>query len=255
MTHLKDNYRKLELDPEQRHFVFGDIHGYFGTFIDLLNLIDYDENRDVLYSVGDLIDRGPQSTEVVEFWSNHPKRHVTRGNHEQMLVAFDTWESCWMYAPNGGPATLGSLAIRGRSLEWLKDFCRSLPIVIDVGEDDDPNAFRIVHAEHSSVLSNDALMAILKDISTEELGESDLLWGRADIRQALENVEQLKPTTHNVTINPDWGNRKTYSGHTPVKNGVVKMGLQHWIDTSWGDTMTCVEVLTNVAHSTELLRS
>jgi serine/threonine protein phosphatase 1 len=254
MTHLEDNYKKLDLDTTQRHFVFGDIHGHFGTFLDLLNLINYDEERDVIYSVGDLIDRGPQSTEVVEFWENHPKRHVTRGNHEQMLVAFGKWESCWMYAPNGGPATLASLADRDRSIEWLKDFCRSLPIVIDVGDNDDPNAFRIVHAEHPAIMSNEDIMRILEHTSTEDLGESDLLWSRNDITTALQNVSRMLPTTHNVQINPNWGSRKTYSGHTPVKNSVVKMGHQHWIDTSWGDTMTCVEVLTDKAYSTKLLR-
>ena len=198
MTHLKDNYKKLPLDPKQRHFVFGDIHGHYGTFMDLLNLIDYDEGSDTLYSVGDLIDRGPNSVSVVEFWENHPKRHVTRGNHEQMLVAFRKWQSCWMIPQNGGPATLQSLLVRDRSIEWLKDFCRSLPIVIDVGEDDDPEAFRIVHAEHPSYMGNIELMATLEQTPTTDIGESDMLWGREDIRHALTNASLIANDTQPV---------------------------------------------------------
>ena len=239
---LSHNYKKLTLDVRKRHFVFGDIHGRYGSFLDLLNAIEYDEKTDVLYSVGDLIDRGPQSVEVVTFWENHPDRHIARGNHEQMLVNFDEWERVWMYPPNGGPATLASMAHHGRSIEWLKDFCRSLPIVIDVGEDDDEDAFRIVHAEYPRFISNTDLMNVLETESSIGLGESDFLWGRGDITTALNNAEHMRPTSAGVKWNPDWGTRNVFSGHTPTNN-VVQMGKARWIDTYRGRLMTCVNVL------------
>ena len=58
---------EIPLSENKRHFVVGDIHGRYDTFINLLEEINYDETTDMIYSVGDLIDRGPKVVEVVEF--------------------------------------------------------------------------------------------------------------------------------------------------------------------------------------------
>ena len=52
---------------EGRDFVVGDLHGMFQTLEALMETVKFDTTIDRLFSVGDLVDRGPESKRVVEF--------------------------------------------------------------------------------------------------------------------------------------------------------------------------------------------
>jgi len=74
--------------PENHHgrdFVVGDLHGMFHTLDVMLDTIHFDRENDRLFSVGDLIDRGPQSERVVHYL-RQPWFHAIQGNHEQLLL-------------------------------------------------------------------------------------------------------------------------------------------------------------------------
>jgi predicted phosphodiesterase len=43
-------------------YVVSDIHGYYYRFMDLLKKVEYDPNKDSLYVLGDIVDRGPHSS-------------------------------------------------------------------------------------------------------------------------------------------------------------------------------------------------
>jgi serine/threonine protein phosphatase 1 len=68
-----------------RDFVVGDIHGCFSLLEAMLSQIAFDPQHDRLFSVGDLIDRGPESQRALEFL-DYPWFHAVRGNHEVMLI-------------------------------------------------------------------------------------------------------------------------------------------------------------------------
>jgi len=68
-----------------RDFVVGDIHGMFSYLESLLESIDFNPEVDRVFSVGDLIDRGPESYRVLEFLDK-PWFHAIKGNHEMMLI-------------------------------------------------------------------------------------------------------------------------------------------------------------------------
>ena len=81
--------------PGKRVYAVGDVHGRHDLLLGLLEAIEDDiANRpptDVsLVFLGDLIDRGPQSREVIEHLLDEPPRfahcHYIRGNHEEMFV-------------------------------------------------------------------------------------------------------------------------------------------------------------------------
>ena len=50
----------------QRRIVIGDVHGHYDTLMTLLDAIA-PTGDDMVYFLGDLIDRGPQSAQVVDF--------------------------------------------------------------------------------------------------------------------------------------------------------------------------------------------
>jgi len=68
-------------------YVISDVHGKLERLKSMLVEIDFGGN-DVLYILGDLVDRGPQSIETIEFVMNHPQIQVLRGNHDEMMVQY-----------------------------------------------------------------------------------------------------------------------------------------------------------------------
>jgi serine/threonine protein phosphatase 1 len=89
-------------------YVVGDIHGCLGPLERLLTKIAPRSDDEVVF-VGDYIDRGPQSREVVDRLLGLPFRCVfLLGNHERMLLDFLAGEDEEIYLENGGRATLAS---------------------------------------------------------------------------------------------------------------------------------------------------
>ena len=89
-------------------YVIGDIHGCLRPLQRLLKKIAPQPGDEVIF-IGDYIDRGPESREVVEMLLGLPYPSVfLLGNHEKMLLDYLTGDDGGIYLPNGGLATLKS---------------------------------------------------------------------------------------------------------------------------------------------------
>ncbi|MFK7859258.1 MAG: metallophosphoesterase [Granulosicoccus sp.] len=227
-------YRQIPLDPARRYLVVGDLHGRYDTLNDLLDTAGYDPVHDVLLSVGDLIDRGPRSVELIDFFTAED-RYVIRGNHEQMVLNPEEWRDVWNYPPNGGPATCKSLRANERDLSWLRNSVSNYPVCLDVGNDDNPNAFRLVHAEQPFDWSEEQFQGFLKTSTYLWAGEGRLLWGRDDIEMVESGVI---PTLH-----PQRSPRRSFCGHTPLVT-ILEAHNTYWIDTFEAGTLSCIDAVT-----------
>jgi bis(5'-nucleosyl)-tetraphosphatase (symmetrical) len=69
-------------------YAIGDIHGCFETLQGLLRRIAFDPRQDRLWLVGDLVNRGPRSLEVLR-WAVEQGEHIVAvlGNHDLHLLA------------------------------------------------------------------------------------------------------------------------------------------------------------------------
>jgi serine/threonine protein phosphatase 1 len=100
---MSELFASMPANQAGRDFVVGDVHGCFTELRQLLEQVVFDGSRDRLFSVGDLVDRGPESRQVLE-WLAKPWFYAVRGNHEQMALEFDLaqTDACERYLNNGG---------------------------------------------------------------------------------------------------------------------------------------------------------
>lgn len=117
-----------------RTFVIGDIHGCYLEFSELLNKINGDFRTDRLILLGDTIDRGPRSLDVVrkliELQQSFGSRQIIllRGNHEQMAVDyFRHGDRLWDY--NGNEATIASFKAGQDDIREYLDVFLSWPLM------------------------------------------------------------------------------------------------------------------------------
>jgi serine/threonine protein phosphatase 1 len=105
-----------------RIYAIGDIHGYFNKLEGLLRQIHPDPGEDQIVFLGDYIDRGPQSREVVErvlqVRRMFPRTVCLMGNHEFTLLDYLTYrKDPWTFFLNGGVETIHSYDLTGDDIE------------------------------------------------------------------------------------------------------------------------------------------
>ena len=93
-------------------FAIGDIHGSYQKLKKLMDMISVDPKNDILVFMGDYIDRGSDSFEVVDYLIELKKQYETivflKGNHEEMLLRYLEGHDRFIYLANGGQQTLES---------------------------------------------------------------------------------------------------------------------------------------------------
>jgi serine/threonine protein phosphatase 1 len=99
----------------ERTFAIGDIHGELEQLFKLLSCLPRLTENDTLVFLGDYVDRGPKSAQVVEFVRQLPssvpaKVMALRGNHEDawLRVIERGWDEFVLPPPNGCLAALRS---------------------------------------------------------------------------------------------------------------------------------------------------
>src|SRR5262245_198464 len=99
--------------------VVGDVQGCYDQLMRLLERAGYDERRDVLWLVGDLVNRGPQSAQVLRFAKKLGNRQVSvLGNHDLALLVV----AAGIKKPHRGDTFDELLAAPDRDelIDWLR---------------------------------------------------------------------------------------------------------------------------------------
>ena len=118
-------------------YAIGDIQGCYSELQNLLNEINFDERRDELWFVGDLVNKGPKSLQTLRFIKAlGVNAKITLGNHDLHLLAV---------AKNIQPLlkkdTIQEI-LAADDVEELIDWLKSRPLLIT----DDNLNFTMVHA-------------------------------------------------------------------------------------------------------------
>lgn len=117
-------------------YAIGDVQGCFDALRTLLDKLRYDPMRDRLWFTGDLVNRGPQSLEVLRLVSSLPKTETVLGNHDLHLLAVASGQA--PFKKNDTFENVLGAPDREIVLEWL----RNRPLFLH----DEHSGYSLVHA-------------------------------------------------------------------------------------------------------------
>lgn len=206
--------KRFPLNNIGRDFVVGDIHGAFSKLECALQEIQFNEAKDRLFSVGDLVDRGEES-HLVANWLLKPWFFPVRGNHDDFAIQHirkGPLETA-NYTKNGGAWFLD---LPKDEQEAIVSALERLPLVMEVSTTS--GLVGIVHAdspyENWSQLINEIDSATTG--KQKEFLSSWLLWSRE--RYESGYTGQIE------------GINKLVVGHTQVEKPIT-LGNVVYIDT------------------------
>lgn len=81
-----------EEELKERIIIIGDLHGCYEELKDLLKLCLFQKEKDILIFVGDLVNKGPYSVEVIRYiyqLSLENIAYIVRGNHDEAMLEIE----------------------------------------------------------------------------------------------------------------------------------------------------------------------
>ena len=80
-------------------YIIGDVQGCYDTLQKLLKKINFNEERDRLFFLGDLVNRGKKSLETLRFiYAIRENANMVLGNHDFHLTVIDNAENISGYS-------------------------------------------------------------------------------------------------------------------------------------------------------------
>ena len=222
-------------------FVVGDIHGHRQRLLDELARQGFDKAKDRLFSVGDLVDRGPDSFDTLALLSE-PWFHFVRGNHEDDLPLFLQYQypkshddrdwhsdSAWVYC------------LREEQLHYLREkmlpALSAAPIVLRV---EGAHGFWVTHADRGVFGRHDGPLKLLDDERLPLVDEKDLdqveamLWSRRLLRE-IPHVDLHDHGRYLAVPGQEFAANVglTFVGHSVVENPTL-FRSHLFVDTGMG---------------------
>ena len=206
--------QRIECNTRGRDFAVGDIHGHYTRLRKALEFVHFNPGAgDRLFSVGDLVDRGPESEQCLE-WLEYPWFHAIKGNHEELLEAYTYAQiKTGYYMECGGVWAAAKTDVE--RMEYAIRFA-DLPYLMEVDTPDGP-----VGLIHSNVMRDSWQYTKERFLNCQDAKEWQLirqicLWERDRILQEDRTVvEDI---------------RAVVVGHTPLRMATVLGNVYH-IDT------------------------
>lgn len=198
-----------------RDFVVSDVHGTYSVVAAALNGVGFDWSKDRLFSVGDLVDRGPESRRALAFIRN-PRIHPNRGNHEDMFLE--------MYEDGDTPPEEAVRFWTSRNgMSWWMDVpqeermaliaaFRSLPLVQEI--ETERGIVGLVHGEVPHGMDWQTFIAAIE--AGDKAATKSALWGRQRIGHGDDTGVR--------------GIDRVFCGHTIIDKP-MRLGNVYYIDT------------------------
>lgn len=235
-------HHRITRNKKGRDFVIGDIHGAMNKLKVALRSVNFDESKDRLFSVGDLIDRGKSNLAIVTILFESDWFFAIRGNHEQMLIdryefpmikpaymsgVKTRYEAAELHQYNGGKwfDRLRSDLAKERIYHILAKLPYAITLETEFGD------IGLVHAEVPEEFA-DWEEFIFEMVENSKVREK-CIWNRMAIQDVYNIYSKSGVIDEKEIISRKVeGVLATVHGHTPVPRVVVNQN-QYWIDTGY----------------------
>lgn len=213
------HYLQVTVPDEKELYIVGDIHGNARLW-DLTKKEFGITDNDVVFSLGDIVDRGKNNSKLLFEFLFQDNRYVINGNHESMLVDGLTnreWYHCHM--SNGGDKLYEELGHTG--VEFFAQYLKDLPMIIEIHY----RGMKIGLVHGCCPLRYTDWNEFLTDSSTlsPKIVE-ECIWSRNDFDYAKQNNTYHSPRISNIDY--------VISGHSPVFDPLI-YGNRWWIDSQF----------------------
>lgn len=215
----KGVYRKIDGKGYERIFVVGDIHGMFHKLNVELSKIDFNKERDLLISVGNLIDYGYENIQCLELVGQNWFTSVC-GNHEEMALDVIEGKNFSYWKSHGGSWYFNLNLEDGIKADKLIKKFETLPYVIEVNTRN--GKYVVCHADYPS--------------NFYKFGKSVNVWKVCWSRERLVNA--TKGNGRNIR-----GAKEFLFGHNSLTK-IFRDSNSVWIDTSFylGQEINIIQV-------------
>lgn len=207
--------QRFEQNTTGRDLIVGDIHGHFAKLQTWLDGLAFNPDAgDRLFSVGDLVDRGPDSDQALD-WLAKPWFHAVLGNHEDMAIDWAMgMGDPGNYVANGGAWNVGNpQAVR----QLYADAFRALPVAVEL-----ETALGTVGIVHAGCPYSDwRLFTTALEKANPDPMERDHL-----IMMATWSRDRITKMDDSMV----YGVRAVIVGHTPMER-MTSLGNTLFIDT------------------------
>jgi len=189
-------------------YVMSDLHGQYHKYLQMLDIIRFSGNDD-LYILGDVVDRGPQSVELLRDMSMRMNVFPILGNHDMTAALI-----------------LRKLCVEITADNYEKQLTREILKILAMWQMDGGQA-TLDSFKRLSADKRDALIDYLEDFSpyeTVEAAGNRFILVHGGISYDKRKIPLSKQSVHELVIErPDYS-RRYYSnaylvtGHTPTIN-------------------------------------
>lgn len=201
-------HQKIDLSDKRKVYAVGDIHGCFTDLEQALWNVRFDPNQDALISVGDLVDRGPESHLAIKY-INKPWFYRCLGNHDMNTLEVYNGEAYYALWNQANWLETLSKEEQLKHVEILND----APFLLEVST---PKGLKVGFV-HASLHLNDWNENILyPDFDA-------FVYHRSMAKKLID--PSWEPNIKNID--------KVFFGHTALTDA-VKRGNCRWIDTGSG---------------------
>ena len=215
--------QRVKANRKGRDFAVGDLHGMLDAFLEALDRVAFNSTVDRIFSVGDLIDRGPRCFETLKL-VEQPWFYAVRGNHEQMMLDATTAQGFVFWQSNGGNWILGE-----EGENWIKAYAlaSALPFAIMIERVEVPLKADPIVISHSDLPVTDGLL--LEESLQDDANCKRILWSRKGVlSDSNVRVKNIHAAIH---------------GHSPI-SAVKRLGTAIYIDTGcvYGGPLTLLDL-------------
>lgn len=233
-------------------YAISDIHGEYERFKELLERCDF-KSEDILYILGDVIDRGEASLETLRYIMSQPNMRMLKGNHESILqmvlyfskdlnevlevlkrfkaasdrdfqyieadgidVGIMPWSGLKRWYSNGGKVTVEQLLkLDIKTIQEIRDYITSLSLY-ETYESSQGKQYLLVHAGVNIMLP--------------EGYEGEKGWEKLEAYQREKDLIWIREAFY---LNKGLADKIIVFGHTPTYE--IHQSNKIWMDTKYHD--------------------